>query len=262
MRHEMRAGSCMASCCGWCHGIQVLQSNSNKAQPNQQVQDPGGQAGNNTASSRLSETYPWRRGWLQTPRHCLRPLAHLVLRGWQGYLQRVGAGEEHFPPAGPPNFAAGRSWSAKPQNRAWAQEGVALELVAQLAGHGGLAPRPLGLDVCLHALQVCRGAGWRRWGVGGGWGHTAQKHKAGAGQRARQLTASPSLPSSTWAANLALLDVYSCAQYTSVSPGSGVSLLRLAHICAGVPSNSRPQPRLKSVSPAGEGDSISEMRLA
>ena len=63
----------------------------------------------------------------------------------------------------------------------------------------------------------------------------------------------PVLSGSTCAANFALLAVYSWAQKTRVSSGRGASLLRLAHIWAGVPSNSRPQPRLNRVSPACDG---------
>ncbi len=61
--------------------------------------------------------------------------------------------------------------------------------------------------------------------------------------------ASAWFPGSTWSANFALLSVYSCAQYTSVSFGSTTSFCRLSHICAGDPSNRRPQPMLNSVSP-------------
>lgn len=155
---------------------------------------------------------------------------------------------------------------------AWPQEGVALELVTQQAGHSGLPLRTLGHNLLPHALQVCRcGASGhalhacerrsRRPGTRGGWqgqpasgrpcGSTPCAQSADAVRVSKGRQASPAFPPSTCAANLALLSVYSCAQYTRVSPGSGASLLRLAHICAGVPSNSRPQPRLNSVSPAG-----------
>ena len=43
--------------------------------------------------------------------------------------------------------------------------------------------------------------------------------------------------------------VYSCVQYTRVSGGSAASLDSERCICAGVPSNRRPQPAENSVSP-------------
>jgi hypothetical protein len=49
-----------------------------------------------------------------------------------------------------------------------------------------------------------------------------------------------------------LLCVYSCAQYTSVSRGSGSSLLKLDHMVGGSPSKRRPQPSANSVSPSKE----------
>lgn len=51
--------------------------------------------------------------------------------------------------------------------------------------------------------------------------------------------------------------VYSCAQKTRVSSGRGRSLEREDHICFGVPSKRRPQPRANSVSP-WEKDNISK----
>jgi hypothetical protein len=58
----------------------------------------------------------------------------------------------------------------------------------------------------------------------------------------RIRSASASLPGSTANAKRRFDSVYSCAQYTSVSSGRAASLPSEAAICAGVPSNRRPQP--------------------
>ena len=57
------------------------------------------------------------------------------------------------------------------------------------------------------------------------------------------------LSGSTASANFKLLTVYSCAQYTKVSAGRAASLDNEVCICSAVPSNRRPQPPLKRVSP-------------
>ena len=60
----------------------------------------------------------------------------------------------------------------------------------------------------------------------------------------------PGLPGSTASAKRRLDSVYSWAQQTRVSPGRAAKRSSDASICAGVPSNSRPQPPLNSgVSP-------------
>src|SRR5207253_3710740 len=60
---------------------------------------------------------------------------------------------------------------------------------------------------------------------------------------------SASLSGSTAFAKPMLASVYSWPQYTLVSSGSAASLASEANICSAVPSNRRPQPQAKSVSP-------------
>src|SRR5258706_1399108 len=54
---------------------------------------------------------------------------------------------------------------------------------------------------------------------------------------------------STACAKPMFASVYSCPQYTFVSSGSAASFESDAYICSAVPSNRRPQPHAKSVSP-------------
>lgn len=61
--------------------------------------------------------------------------------------------------------------------------------------------------------------------------HTLARASSMAALRA----ASAALPGSMLTAKRALLAVYSCAQYTAVSRGSGSSLERLAHMVGGSP---------------------------
>jgi len=61
--------------------------------------------------------------------------------------------------------------------------------------------------------------------------------------------ASASLAGSMPRANAQFALVYSWPQHTRVSPGSAASRSSEASICAGVPSNRRPQPTLNNVSP-------------
>ncbi|MNG11454.1 hypothetical protein D3C84_949990 [compost metagenome] len=57
------------------------------------------------------------------------------------------------------------------------------------------------------------------------------------------------LPGSTATAKRRLLRVYSWVQNTCVSPGRAARRDNELYICLGVPSNRRPQPAAKRVSP-------------
>ena len=70
------------------------------------------------------------------------------------------------------------------------------------------------------------------------------------------LAETAAFPGSTWAAKRRLEAVYSWPQYTSVSSGRADSVtFSDSYICAGVPSNRRPQPAANSVSPVNTAPS-------
>jgi len=79
-----------------------------------------------------------------------------------------------------------------------------------------------------------------------------------AWQRACQC-ASCALSGSTARAKRKLASVYSWPQHTRVSSGSAASASSEASICAGVPSNTRPQPPENSASPQNSSGALTPL---
>ena len=163
------------------------------------------------------------------------PSAHLlwVLRGARDGLVLINAGHGaadavQTPHVVNPSFQ--RRSSAKVSTTSWGSRPSRCATAARMAG---ASVRRNGLQACSLASVV--GSvdwPWLRW------------VRASAVRCWRSA-----LPGSTVSANAALASVYSWPQHTWVVSGSAPNRDSEACICAGVPSNMRPQPRLNSVSP-------------